>query len=587
MWILWTSLSLAGEIDVWRARAALAGGDLYGTLSHLDLALTEDPADWSAHALLRAALEQELPWLRTAVYRDLAVSGSPDQRLLAQLALGESLRPGEGVDPVLVALALAQRHLDQGAAQASLSCLEGVVDPRAVPLRAQALAELDRARPLRREVREALRAYPEQPHLSAIALRHQQDTVLDFGLRSQALSAAGELLVGEEPTTVYRAHALYLSLGERELALAAASRLDALGEVQALAAHRSWSDAMTRDLGRLLALQGSPKLLDGATPQEQARALTWAAREKSRKGQSRAAQALWEQLLTLPQVPSPLYLEALLALEMDGRSPQQLLLEAEELRMRVAMDPLRQPDTLLQEAWLLSARSHRRLGQLEQALAAADLAAALGAGGAALVLQGEILEQLGQGAAAFFAYAEAASLGAEGLEMRLERVAPVPGDPAAVVQAIPKNSPAPQGASKTSPAPMVVPGTVRGLDGPLSLEGHWSVVVFWASWCPPCRVELPEADAMAKRLEETGIQVIAVSTDERREDALKYLSSAGLEHMQQAWDRDFARAIDVNALPTMIVVDPRGIVVQTLQGYVGEELLRIEHELLEECGTGE
>ena len=92
---------------------------------------------------------------------------------------------------------------------------------------------------------------------------------------------------------------------------------------------------------------------------------------------------------------------------------------------------------------------------------------------------------------------------------------------------------------------------------------------------------------MAKRLEETGIQVIAVSTDERREDALKYLSSAGLEHMQQAWDRDFARAIDVNALPTMIVVDPRGIVVQTLQGYVGEELLRIEHELLEECGTGE
>ena len=290
----------------------------------------------SAHALLRAALEQELPWLRTAVYRDLAVSGSPDQRLLAQLALGESLRPGEGVDPVLVALALAQRHLDQGAAQASLSCLEGVVDPRAVPLRAQALAELDRARPLRREVREALRAYPEQPHLSAIALRHQQDTVLDFGLRSQALSAAGELLVGEEPTTVYRAHALYLSLGERELALAAASRLDALGEVQALAAHRSWSDAMTRDLGRLLALQGSPKLLDGATPQEQARALTWAAREKSRKGQSRAAQALWEQLLTLPQVPSPLYLEALLALEMDGRSPQQLLLEAEELRMRVA-----------------------------------------------------------------------------------------------------------------------------------------------------------------------------------------------------------------------------------------------------------
>jgi thiol-disulfide isomerase/thioredoxin len=521
------------------------------------------------------------------VYRDLAVSGSPEQRLLAKLALGESLSPVEGVEPVLAALALAQRHLDQGVAQATLSDLEGVVDPRAVPLRAQALAELDRSGSLRREAREALRVYPEQPHLSAIALRHGQDAVLDLSLLSQALSAAGELLAGEEPTGVYRAHALYLSLGERELALAAAARLDALGEAQELAAHRPWSESMARDFGRLLAMQRSPKLPDGATPQEQARALAWAAREKSRKGQRSSAQALREQLLTLPQVPSPLYLEALLALESDGRSPQQLLLEAEELRVRVAMDPLRQPDTLLQEAWLLTARSHRRLGQLEQALAAADLSAALGAGGAALVLQGEILEQLGQGSAAFFAYAEAASLGTEGLEMRLERLAPVPGDPGAVVQAIPKNSPAPQAASMTDPEPMWFAGTVKGLDGPLSLEGQWSVVVFWASWCLPCRVELPEADAMAKRLEEAGVQVIAVSMDERREDALKYLSSAGLENMQQAWDLDFGRAIDVNALPTMIVVDPRGIVVQTLQGYVGEELLRIEHELLEERGTGE
>ena len=591
MWLLWTSLALAGEIDVWRARAALAGGDLYGTMSHLDRALTEEPTDWAAHAVFREALSQELPWLLTAVYRDLAESGSPEQRLLAQLALGESLSPAEDVDPSLLALVRAQRSLDQGAPEATLVVLEGTEDARAVPLRLQALAELQRAGPLRREARDALRSHPEQPQLSAPALRYDPDALLGKGLRAQALSAASELVNQDEPTGVYRAHALYLSMGERELALAAAARLEALGEAQELAAHHPWSESMARDVGRLLAMQRSPKLPNGATPQEQAKALAWAAREKARKGQRAAAQELWEQLLVMPQVPSPLYLEALLSLEAAGRSPQQLLLEAEVLRVRVAMDPLRQPDTLLQEAWLLSARSHRRLGQLDQALAAADLAAALGAGAAALILQGEILEQLGQSSAAFFAYAEAASLGAEGLEMRLERVTPVPGNPGAVVQAMPQTQNEAQSeahGAASERAPQRLPqSSLQGLDGVLELEGQWTVVVFWASWCAPCHVELPEADAMALRLEDAGVQVIAVSMDERREDAVGYLSGAGLEHMGQAWNPEFGRSLEVLALPTTIVVDPDGIVVQTLQGYVSDELRRIELELIEERGTGE
>ena len=587
MWFLWTSLALAGEIDVWRARASLAGGDLYGTMSHLDRALTEEPADWAAHAVFRAALDQELPWLLTAVYRDLAESGSPEQRLLAQLALGESLTPAPDVDPLLLALVRAQRSLDQGDAEATLSLLEAVEDPRAVPLRLQALAELQRAGPLRREAIEVLRIHPEQPHLTAAALRYEPDALLGRGLRAQALSAAGELVALDEAVGVYRAHALYLSMGERELALASAARLEALGEAQELAAHHPWSESMARDVGRLLAMQRSPKLPSGATPQEQARALAWAAREKARKGQQASAQELWEQLLAMPQVPSPLYLEALLSLEASGRSPQQLLLEAEQLRVRVAMDPLRQPDSLLQEAWLLSARSHRRLGQLEQALAAADLAAALGAGPTALVLQGEILEQLGQGSAAFFAYAEAASLGAEGLELRLQRVTPVPGNPGAVVQAIPKSQSEAARPTQVQAPRSLTQSSLQGLDGPLELEGQWTVLVFWASWCAPCHVELPEADAMAQRLQASEVQVIAVSMDERREDALKYLSGAGLEHMGQAWDPEFGRSLDVSALPTTIVVDPDGIVVQTLQGYVSEELDRIELELIEERGTGE
>lgn len=579
MWLLWTSLALAGEIDVWRAKAALAGGDLYGAMGHLDQALTDDPADWQAHAVFRQALAEKLPWLLSAVYRGLQDNGSADQRMLAQLALGEEIAPSDTADRVLEALISAQRALDGGAPEDTLALLAEIEDPRAVPLKLDALRRLGRSGLLRRETREQLKRYPKQPHLAAGGLQGTQDSVLSRGLRAQAIASAGALIEAGEPLEVYRAHALYVALGERDLALAAAARLESLGEAQALAAHRPWSESMARDVGRLLAMQRSPKLPDGATPQEQARALAWAAREKQRKGQLIVAQKLWEQLLEMPQVPSPLYLEALLALEGKGRSPQQLLLEAEELRVRVAMDPLRQPDALLQQAWLLSARSHRRLGQLDQALAAADLAAALGAGAQALILQGEILELLGQPSAAFFAYAEAASLGAEGLESRLVLLTPVPGDPEAVVNAIPNT----QGLSLpslTAEAEGIslagVP--IQGLEGPIAPGEQWTILVFWASWCAPCHLELPQADAMADRLKDSGVQVIAVSLDERREAAVTYLGEADLQHMAQAWDPELGSVAHVSGLPSTILVSPEGVVVRRLQGYVKEELVALEAE---------
>ena len=56
-----------------------------------------------------------------------------------------------------------------------------------------------------------------------------------------------------------------------------------------------------------------------------------------------------------------------------------------------------------------------------------------------------------------------------------------------------------------------------------TLRGQVVVLNFWASWCTPCRAEMPALDALAREFRERGVTVIGLSVDDRhdRRDALK------------------------------------------------------------------
>src|SRR5262245_49644708 len=57
------------------------------------------------------------------------------------------------------------------------------------------------------------------------------------------------------------------------------------------------------------------------------------------------------------------------------------------------------------------------------------------------------------------------------------------------------------------------------------LRGKVVLLDLWASWCPPCKEELPMLDDMAARLRSKGIEVVGVSIDESRSDAEQFLRS--------------------------------------------------------------
>jgi cytochrome c biogenesis protein CcmG/thiol:disulfide interchange protein DsbE len=111
-------------------------------------------------------------------------------------------------------------------------------------------------------------------------------------------------------------------------------------------------------------------------------------------------------------------------------------------------------------------------------------------------------------------------------------------------------------------APSLVLPTIDGRTLDLAaLRGKVVVVNYWATWCPPCRTEMPGLDAWYRARRSQGVEVIGVSADKPRDrDAVKrvmqpFAYPAGLEADAKA--DGFGRPM---ALPVTYVIDRRGVV---------------------------
>jgi peroxiredoxin len=98
-------------------------------------------------------------------------------------------------------------------------------------------------------------------------------------------------------------------------------------------------------------------------------------------------------------------------------------------------------------------------------------------------------------------------------------------------------------------------------------RGHIVVMNLWASWCPPCRAEMPDLERFWNAYKKKNIVVIGVNQGESAERAGAFAQSLRI-HFPILLDQDqaYGRVYAALGLPTTIVIDPSGMVARGFDG---------------------
>lgn len=112
------------------------------------------------------------------------------------------------------------------------------------------------------------------------------------------------------------------------------------------------------------------------------------------------------------------------------------------------------------------------------------------------------------------------------------------------------------------PAPALAATELSGQGFDLgALRGRVTIVNFWATWCPPCRAEMPALDAFYRRYHDQGLEMIGISADRARDrsDVVKVMQSYAYPAamLGDARTNGFGAP---DALPETFVIDQTGVV---------------------------
>jgi len=105
------------------------------------------------------------------------------------------------------------------------------------------------------------------------------------------------------------------------------------------------------------------------------------------------------------------------------------------------------------------------------------------------------------------------------------------------------------------------------------LKGQVVMINFWASWCGPCRQEMPLLEQMYKRYSPLGFTLLGVNVEANSKDAEKLLANVPVSFpVLFDTENKVSKMYDVNAMPSTVFIDRKGNVRYLHRGYkAGDE----------------
>jgi thiol-disulfide isomerase/thioredoxin len=125
------------------------------------------------------------------------------------------------------------------------------------------------------------------------------------------------------------------------------------------------------------------------------------------------------------------------------------------------------------------------------------------------------------------------------------------------------------------PAPDFALATLDGETVTLSeLRGQPLVINFWASWCGPCRAEMPELQRLHDRLAEAGVVVLGINQRESPATVAAFRDEIGVDFPTVLDERmGVSREYLVHSLPTTFFVDRAGVIQSMFIGPMSDAVL--------------
>lgn len=115
-----------------------------------------------------------------------------------------------------------------------------------------------------------------------------------------------------------------------------------------------------------------------------------------------------------------------------------------------------------------------------------------------------------------------------------------------------------------------------------SLRGERVMVNFWATWCPPCRAEIPD---LQKFHEDTDINILAINltdTESSYDNVPKFVKNFGMEFpVLMDEESNVATKYQIQPIPTSFMVDTNGVIQYKAMGAMNYDLMIREYEKMD------
>lgn len=119
--------------------------------------------------------------------------------------------------------------------------------------------------------------------------------------------------------------------------------------------------------------------------------------------------------------------------------------------------------------------------------------------------------------------------------------------------------------------------------GPSSVQAFKGKVIYldiWATWCAPCQKSMPWMSVMQKRYQDQGLEVIAISIDQKPEKLADFIAknkpTLTLGHDPSM---EIAKILDIQSMPCALIIDRQGKLRAVHKGFRTEDTQQLEAQI--------